>query len=123
MFWRTFQRLCKEADKSPSRVMREIGLSPSAHLSWKKGAIPREETLRRIADYFHFPIQDLTTEEDNPLFAPDFFGPDFMTRTERRIFEAARLLTPEQQEELAAGLEAMIAEASSDKASSDETNP
>ena len=71
MFWRTFTELCAKAGKSPSRVAEEIGLSPSLPSSWKRGAIPTERNLMRIARYFRVPVQDLTSEEDCKSITPD----------------------------------------------------
>lgn len=71
MFWETFQALCAAAGKSPGKVAAEIGLSPDAPSRWKRGAIPYERNLMRIARYFRVPVGDLTSEEDCKSITPD----------------------------------------------------
>lgn len=53
MFWTRFVELCNEAGKSPNRVAADLGLSSSVCTVWKKGAVPRDATIQKIADYFH----------------------------------------------------------------------
>ena len=69
MFWENFARLCNEAGKSPSRVALELGLSNGTASGWKKGAIPQERILRRLADYFGVPVESLTAD-DAPSVTP-----------------------------------------------------
>ncbi|MBQ8345153.1 MAG: helix-turn-helix transcriptional regulator [Clostridia bacterium] len=53
MFWENFRQLCLEKGKSPNAVAKEIGLSSGSVTKWKQeGVIPREATLKKIADYF-----------------------------------------------------------------------
>lgn len=52
MFYDRFVVLCKMRGKSPAAVAREIGLSNSSTTSWKHGATPKTETLKKISNYF-----------------------------------------------------------------------
>lgn len=52
MFYDRFIELCRERGKSAAAVVREIGLNNSAPTTWKRGAIPKGETLQKLADYF-----------------------------------------------------------------------
>lgn len=52
MFYERFIELCEKNGVAPSVVAKEIGLSNSATTYWKRGAMPKAETLQRIADYF-----------------------------------------------------------------------
>lgn len=52
MFYDRFMGLCKERGVSPSAVMVSIGLNKSNATFWKKGSIPKGDTLRKLADYF-----------------------------------------------------------------------
>ena len=63
MFWENFVRLCNEAGKPPSRVAAELGLAKPATVRWKKGAIPRDSTLCRMADYFGVSVESLTADD------------------------------------------------------------
>lgn len=51
MFWNTFVQLCNERGISPNRVCAELNFSKNAATKWKQGAMPRDTTLRKIADY------------------------------------------------------------------------
>lgn len=56
MFYERFTQLCKRDDVSPAAVAKEIGLSNSATTYWKKGAVPKYDTLIKLANYFHVSI-------------------------------------------------------------------
>lgn len=57
MFWEKYTELCKSVGKSPNAVAEECGIKSTGSVTgWKKGAIPRNPVLKRIADYFHVPI-------------------------------------------------------------------
>lgn len=63
MFWQNFTKLCEVNGKSPSRVTAELGLATGTATNWKKGAIPQNRILKRIADYFGVPVEELTQDE------------------------------------------------------------
>ena len=69
MFWQNFTKLCTETRKPPSRVAAELGFSNASVTGWKKGAVPRDSTLSRIADYFGVPVESLTAD-DAPSVSP-----------------------------------------------------
>ena len=69
MFWQNFSRLCYQSGKSPSRVAESVGLSSTAAVGWKKGAVPRDSTIKQIADYFGVPVEALTADEPPTLTA------------------------------------------------------
>ena len=57
MFWEKYTELCKSVGKSPNAVAEECGIKSIGSVTgWKKGAMPRNPVLKRIADYFHVPI-------------------------------------------------------------------
>lgn len=57
MFWEKYTELCKSVGKSPNAVAEECGIKSTGSVTgWKKGAMPRNPVLKRIADYFHVPI-------------------------------------------------------------------
>lgn len=51
-FYERYVSLCNALDKSPFAVGREIGVSNSSTTYWKRGSIPKAETLQKLADYF-----------------------------------------------------------------------
>lgn len=105
MFWQTFRRLCFEADKTPQEAAKEMGFTSGSVKRWKAGGMPREDSLKRIAEYFSFPIQYLTTEEDGTLILKPMLKlmkEEFpLSGVEKRVIRAMRNLRPAEQELLA----------------------
>lgn len=52
MFYDRFVDLCKEKGLSPAAVTRELGLNNSSSTAWKRGSVPKSDTLKKLADYF-----------------------------------------------------------------------
>ena len=76
MFYQNLIRLCTERGTTPTEVCHSIGLAGSAATKWKSGAIPRDTTLKKIADYFGVTVDDLIglkseIRVDLQLFASD----------------------------------------------------
>jgi len=55
--------LCKKNGTSPSAVAREIGLNNSSATYWKRGSIPKGDTLQKLAAYFGVSVDYLLGEE------------------------------------------------------------
>lgn len=51
-FYERFIDLCNKKNVSPSSVASQIGLSNSATTYWKRGSIPKSDTLQKLAAYF-----------------------------------------------------------------------
>lgn len=66
MFFDNFDRYCKLMGKTNSEVAKAIGLDPSSCTGWRKGAIPRNGTLKKLADYFGVSTDDLLAEKKEP---------------------------------------------------------
>lgn len=58
-FFEQYTKLCKEQGKSANGVAKEIGLPSSSVTYWKRGSLPRSETLERIAAYFDVSVDYL----------------------------------------------------------------
>lgn len=65
MFWDKFVDLCSENGTSPNAVAAQLGKSSGSVTAWKNGAVPRETTLKKIADYFSVTVDQLLYETDN----------------------------------------------------------
>ena len=52
MFYENFKRLCSERNTTPTAVAKAMGISTSMTANWKKGGMPRGDTLQKVADYF-----------------------------------------------------------------------
>lgn len=59
MFYDNFLRACNSAGKKPSAVLLEIGLGKSAGTRWKRGEMPTDASLQKLADYFNISKSDL----------------------------------------------------------------
>lgn len=66
MFWETLSNLCNERGVSPNGVCAELGLSNATATKWKNGAVPRQSTLRKIADYFGVSVDYLLGTPADP---------------------------------------------------------
>jgi len=59
-----FEELCRKTGKKPSAVARDCGIDPSTISHWKKGLYtPKQDKLKKIADYFGVSLQFLMTGE------------------------------------------------------------
>lgn len=77
MFYERLVALCAEKNTNPTALCDAIGLAQSAATRWKQGSVPRDTTLRKIADYFgvstdyllgteHEFLQSFAKEKDPP---------------------------------------------------------
>lgn len=103
MFWKNFLILCNDKKKTPNGVCAELGLSVATATKWKKGAVPRDSTLMRIADYFGVTAESLLADRA-PTKPMEFDLQRFAGSPEkekaplgsRREEQAPPLLTPEE---------------------------
>lgn len=58
MFYTIYSDLCASIGKSPSAVAEELGLNKSAVTYWRNNpkAMPKYETLKKLAEYFNVPV-------------------------------------------------------------------
>lgn len=63
MFYEIFVELCRRKGVSPSFVVQEIGLSKPNAVYWKRGSIPKGDTLQKLADYFGVSVDYLLGKE------------------------------------------------------------
>lgn len=66
MFWEKFVSLCSEKGISPNGACAALGLSNATATKWKNGAIPRNTTLKKVADYFGVSTSYLLGATDEP---------------------------------------------------------
>ena len=64
MFWKNFIHYCNSKNVKPNQVTRSIGMSNAAATDWKNGSVPRDTTLKKIADYFGITPEDLLRDPD-----------------------------------------------------------
>ena len=64
MFWTNFVRLCAEHGVSPNKVAAECGVKSTGTVSgWKKGAMPSNKTLSKLANRFNISVEILVKED------------------------------------------------------------
>ena len=66
MFYENFDALCTKSGKSKSEVTEAIGLTAKSCTGWKNGAVPRNGTLKKIADYFGITVEELMGTKKEP---------------------------------------------------------
>ena len=59
IFFERFYRLCKTHRTSPNAVGAQLGLSSGSITAWKHGAMPRPDTIQKLADHFGVPVDYL----------------------------------------------------------------
>jgi transcriptional regulator with XRE-family HTH domain len=100
MFWEKFVSLCIEKGISPNGACAELGLSNATATKWKNGSIPRNNTLKKVADYFGVSVAYLTSVVDDPdpvaLIDPSKKEPPML----ERLNEVMRDMTEEELADL-----------------------
>ena len=72
LFWQKYLTLCNSVRKSPNLVASEIGVKSSGTVTgWKNGALPRENVLIKMAEYFEVPLSELTESINKNSSAPE----------------------------------------------------
>ena len=66
MFYENFIRLCSERGTTPTAVAKAMGISTSMTANWKKGGVPRADTLQKVADHFGVSVSYLLGVVDDP---------------------------------------------------------
>jgi transcriptional regulator with XRE-family HTH domain len=99
MFYKIFLQLCAENNKKPNNVTKDLGLSTATATDWKKGSVPRDVTLTKIAEYFGVSVDYLLGKEKSS------------TEEDEHMSEFAKLfpqLTEEEQAIINAQMEFML---------------
>ncbi len=118
MFWENFVSLCTKNNTNPNAVCAILGFSNAAATHWKNGSLPRDTTIKKIAEFFNVSTDYLLGRTENKntatLFeqqtAFSFEGQQGDTNLVNNtsfsqlndLLIAARELTPEQIELLTA---------------------
>lgn len=92
MFWNVLIELCNEKGISPNFVAKELGITSGTVTSWKKGSVPRDTTLRKVADYFGVSADYLLGTEHEFLqnFSENKNDPPIISESEEKLLELFR---------------------------------
>lgn len=63
MFWENFYKLCLNNGLSANAVAKELNIASGTVTEWKKGRVPINKTLKKIANYFNVSIDYLLGKE------------------------------------------------------------
>lgn len=66
MFWENLVELCSKQNISPTGLCLKLGFSNATAVRWKKGSMPNDTTLKKIADYFGVSVEYLKGESKSP---------------------------------------------------------
>ena len=110
MFWENIIYLCNERGISPNGLCIELGLSNAIATKWKKGSIPHNTTLKKIADYFGVSVDFLLgrtnvreiKKENSPATADEGVLDEYLIR---RLSS----LTPEELAQVNAFVQGLLA--------------
>lgn len=91
MFYDNFTYLCKQSDLKPYTVLRMVGIGSKSILGqWRKGSVPRADTLEKIARFFAVAPRQLAygdVRDDAQVY-------DGLTHEERAVVMAFRAADP-----------------------------
>lgn len=63
-FYNTFLTLCANKNVAPTKAATDMNISTPAVTKWKKGSMPNDVTLMKIANYFDVSMEYLKTGKE-----------------------------------------------------------
>ena len=102
VFYEQFIKLCNERDVKPSVVAEAIGLNKSTATGWKRGTIPTDITIQKLADYFGVERSYFSSQEADTLQA--------LKDEERALLHSFRTMTEEQKRMMAVFIKGLKSE-------------
>jgi len=82
-FYNTYLQLCRDKKITPSKAALDVGISKTSVSRWKRGYIPTDINLQKLADYFGVSVDYFPKEEkkiDNETPKKEFKVVDFYTK-------------------------------------------
>jgi hypothetical protein len=107
MFKRNFINICAERGVAPTAVLKQIGLSNATFTCWTEESIPRQTTLKKIADYFGITPEDLLRDPAEKVAAPADLSPS-LPPLSPEFYELLNQMTLQELAELKADMEEKI---------------
>lgn len=71
IFFDRYGALCKERGESPNSVAKKLGVSSGSITAWKRGTMPRIETVNMLASFFNVSADYLLGNVSDPFFYLD----------------------------------------------------
>ena len=92
MFYENYERLCKERGEKPYSLAVQLGAKNNAVVAqWKKGAVPRQPMLEKIAEHFGVSVSELMYGKETAPAEPE------LSEDEAMLLTAFRSLTDDQR--------------------------
>jgi len=66
MFYENLKRICAEKGTSPTTAAIAAGLSSAAPVYWKRGSVPKADTVQKLADFLGVTVNDLLSDTPAP---------------------------------------------------------
>lgn len=66
MFKANLDRICSLRGVAPTAVLRDLGMNASTYSYWTDESVPRQSTVKKLADYLGCTIDDLLADEPIP---------------------------------------------------------
>lgn len=107
MFKQNFIKICAERGVAPTSVLRQIGLSNAAFSCWTDESVPRQTTLKKIADYFGITVEELLRSPEEKGSAPAEPSPS-LPPLAPEFYELLNQMTLQELAELKAHMEEKI---------------
>lgn len=98
MFFEIYNQLCRNIGKSANKVAKDLSIASGTVSEWKKGRIPQNSTLLKIAEYFDVSVDYLlgnTDEKNTPNTVSSIEGID-LTQSEQEIIQMLRKMDRDQ---------------------------
>lgn len=70
MFYDNLKELCERKQITIGYMAKQLGFSNATATYWKRGAIPKADTVKKIADYFNVTADELLNDLPDPLLQP-----------------------------------------------------
>jgi transcriptional regulator with XRE-family HTH domain len=98
-FIENLERLAYEQGKSLTEITNEAGMASSVISKWRAGSIPRNATLKKIADHFGVTVDYLLSDNPPPVTkwdsAKETSEYGTLTPQEKQLVDIYRELTTE----------------------------
>lgn len=112
MFKRNFERICAQKGVAPSTVMRRCGMAAATYSCWSDDTVPRQSTVKRLAEHLGCTIDDLLADEPQDEKSPPAeaggLGLSAYPENIRKCVQAALQIPPEYREDFLRTVEALV---------------
>lgn len=105
MFWKNFSSLCSEAGLSPNAAAKELGIPSGSITAWSKGSVPRNSTIKKIAEYFGVTTDFLISGKKEKTTAETGDG---LSVDQQQLIDALLAMSPEEFEKKRAAICAIL---------------